>query len=181
MKEAQWEFVALVPLFDPPRHDTGDTVARCLEKGIMVKMITGDHLDIGQETARQLGMGYHMHTSHQLTQVRGKKIVLFVLHYITHAPSVFHPGSAGFGVWDLGFKFRGFGFRVQHQVPLHGLVWAPQAAGTPFLGSSRSVGLCAAPCWGWLRGSQWAACSGAGLSVPCHVSWHKEGLQGPCH
>ena len=71
VRDARWEFVALVPLFDPPRHDTGDTVARCLEKGIMVKMITGDHLDIGQETARQLGMGYHMHTSHHLTQVRG--------------------------------------------------------------------------------------------------------------
>ena len=68
--DARWEFVALVPLFDPPRHDTGETVRRCLEKGIMVKMITGDHLDIGQETARQLGMGFHMHTSHQLTQVR---------------------------------------------------------------------------------------------------------------
>lgn len=69
VKDAHWEFVALVPLFDPPRHDTGETISRCLEKGIMVKMITGDHLDIGQETARQLGMGFHMHTSHQLTQV----------------------------------------------------------------------------------------------------------------
>lgn len=35
----------------------------------MVKMITGDQLAIGQETARQLGMGHHMHTSTQLTQV----------------------------------------------------------------------------------------------------------------
>ena len=39
-------------------------------QGIMVKMITGDQLAIGQETARQLGMGYHMHTSHELTQAR---------------------------------------------------------------------------------------------------------------
>ena len=32
VKEARWEFVALVPLFDPPRHDTADTVANCLHK-----------------------------------------------------------------------------------------------------------------------------------------------------
>lgn len=67
--EAKWEFVALLPLFDPPRHDTRETVERCLEKGIQVKMITGDQLAIGQETARQLGMGHHMHTSSQLIEV----------------------------------------------------------------------------------------------------------------
>ena len=59
----------MLPLFDPPRHDTSETIARCLEKGIRVKMITGDQLAIGQETARQLGMGSHMHTSTELTQV----------------------------------------------------------------------------------------------------------------
>ena len=66
---AQWEFLAVLPLFDPPRHDTRETVARCLAKGIAVKMITGDQLAIGQETARQLGMGDMMHTSSELTEV----------------------------------------------------------------------------------------------------------------
>ena len=35
--EPKWEFAALLPLFDPPRHDTKETVARCQEKGINVR------------------------------------------------------------------------------------------------------------------------------------------------
>eukprot|EP00121_Abeoforma_whisleri_P008759 Awhi_evm2s8044 len=58
-----WEFVGLIPLFDPPRHDTKDTIEKCIELGIGVKMITGDQLPIGIETARQLGMGTNMHTT----------------------------------------------------------------------------------------------------------------------
>ncbi|KNC73079.1 plasma membrane ATPase, partial [Sphaeroforma arctica JP610] len=59
----KWEFVGLIPIFDPPRHDTKDTIAKCLELGIGVKMITGDQLPIGIETARQLGMGTNMYTT----------------------------------------------------------------------------------------------------------------------
>ena len=33
--------VGLLPLFDPPRHDTKDTIEECLKKGISVKMVTG--------------------------------------------------------------------------------------------------------------------------------------------
>eukprot|EP00121_Abeoforma_whisleri_P013345 Awhi_evm1s12309 len=58
-----WEFVGLIPIFDPPRHDTQETIEKCLEMGIGVKMITGDQLPIGVETARLLGMGTNMHTT----------------------------------------------------------------------------------------------------------------------
>lgn len=27
--ESKWEFVGMIPLFDPPRHDTKDTIERC--------------------------------------------------------------------------------------------------------------------------------------------------------
>lgn len=33
--------MAVVPLFDPPRHDTKETIQECIAKGIAVKMITG--------------------------------------------------------------------------------------------------------------------------------------------
>ncbi|KAI8467454.1 MAG: putative plasma membrane-type proton ATPase [Monoraphidium minutum] len=56
----KWDFVGLVPLFDPPRHDTAETIRRCQEKGIAVKMVTGDQQLIGAETARQLGMGQNI-------------------------------------------------------------------------------------------------------------------------
>ncbi|CAK7354112.1 unnamed protein product [Dovyalis caffra] len=36
-----WEFVGLLPLFDPPRHDSAETICRALGLGVNVKMITG--------------------------------------------------------------------------------------------------------------------------------------------
>ncbi|KAK8261970.1 hypothetical protein V6Z11_D13G225700 [Gossypium hirsutum] len=61
-----WEFVGLLPLFDPPRHDSAETIKRALELGISVKMITGDQLAIGKETGRRLGMGTDMYPSSAL-------------------------------------------------------------------------------------------------------------------
>lgn len=55
--------LGVVPLFDPPRHDTGDTVRKALELGVNVKMITGDQLAIAKETGRRLGMGTNMYPS----------------------------------------------------------------------------------------------------------------------
>lgn len=61
-----WEFVGLMPLFDPPRHDSAETIRRALELGVNVKMITGDQLAIGKETGRRLGMGTNMYPSSSL-------------------------------------------------------------------------------------------------------------------
>src|SRR3569833_3038735 len=67
---SKWEFVGLVTLYDPPRVDTKDTIDKCRAKGIRVKMITGDDLLIGMESARQLGMGQKMYTTEALIKVR---------------------------------------------------------------------------------------------------------------
>nr|CAB3493646.1 unnamed protein product [Digitaria exilis] len=61
-----WHFVALMPLFDPPRHDSAETIRRALNLGVNVKMITGDQLAIGKETGRRLGMGTNMYPSSAL-------------------------------------------------------------------------------------------------------------------
>ncbi|XP_029124735.1 plasma membrane ATPase 2 [Cajanus cajan] len=61
-----WEFVGLLPLFDPPRHDSAETIRRALDLGVSVKMITGDQLAIGKETGRRLGMGTNMYPSSSL-------------------------------------------------------------------------------------------------------------------
>ncbi|CAI0555861.1 unnamed protein product [Linum tenue] len=58
-----WEFVGLLNLFDPPRHDSAETIRRALQLGVNVKMITGDQLAIGKETGRRLGMGTNMYPS----------------------------------------------------------------------------------------------------------------------
>lgn len=36
-----WEFLGLLPLFDPPRHDSAETIREALNLGVNVKMITG--------------------------------------------------------------------------------------------------------------------------------------------
>jgi H+-transporting ATPase len=61
-----WQFIGLLPLFDPPRHDSAETIRRALDLGVNVKMITGDQLAIGKETARRLGMGTNMYPSSAL-------------------------------------------------------------------------------------------------------------------
>ena len=35
-----WQFVGHMPLFDPPRHDSAETIRRTLNLGANVKMIT---------------------------------------------------------------------------------------------------------------------------------------------
>ncbi|XP_059644446.1 plasma membrane ATPase 4-like isoform X3 [Cornus florida] len=62
----KWVFVGLLPLFDPPRHDSAETIRRALNLGVNVKMITGDQLAIGKETGRRLGMGTNMYPSSSL-------------------------------------------------------------------------------------------------------------------
>ncbi|GAB2213155.1 hypothetical protein Drorol1_Dr00021176 [Drosera rotundifolia] len=61
-----WQFIALMPLFDPPRHDSAETIRRALNLGVSVKMITGDQLAIAKETGRRLGMGVNMYPSSSL-------------------------------------------------------------------------------------------------------------------
>ncbi|KAL6191724.1 hypothetical protein ACLB2K_038114 [Fragaria x ananassa] len=39
-----WQLVGLLPLFDPPRHDSAETIRQALNLGVNVKMITGKSL-----------------------------------------------------------------------------------------------------------------------------------------
>ena len=55
--EGQWQFLGVLPLFDPPREDAKATIATACQMGVKVKMVTGDQLAIAQETAKKLGMG----------------------------------------------------------------------------------------------------------------------------
>ena len=56
-QEGKWQFVGVLPLFDPPREQAKATIASARQMGVTVKMVTGDQLAIAQETSRQLGMG----------------------------------------------------------------------------------------------------------------------------
>jgi H+-transporting ATPase len=55
--EGQWQFIGVLPLFDPPREDAKATIATASQMGVKVKMVTGDALAIAKETAKKLDMG----------------------------------------------------------------------------------------------------------------------------
>jgi H+-transporting ATPase len=52
-----WQFLGVLPLFDPPREQAKATIASARQMGVNVKMVTGDALAIAQETAKKLGLG----------------------------------------------------------------------------------------------------------------------------
>ncbi|MDQ6971745.1 MAG: HAD-IC family P-type ATPase, partial [Mariprofundaceae bacterium] len=56
-KDCPWQFMGVLPLFDPPREQAKATIATARQMGINVKMVTGDALAIARETAGKLGLG----------------------------------------------------------------------------------------------------------------------------
>jgi H+-transporting ATPase len=55
--KGEWQFLGVLPLFDPPREDAEATIATALAMGVKIKMVTGDALAIARETAKKLNMG----------------------------------------------------------------------------------------------------------------------------
>lgn len=56
-EQGRWQFLGVLPLYDPPREDSKATIATVRQMGVNVKMVTGDQLAIGRETAGQMGLG----------------------------------------------------------------------------------------------------------------------------
>ena len=55
--DGDWQFVGVLPLFDPPRDDAAATIATARAMGVTIKMVTGDALAIAKETAAKVGLG----------------------------------------------------------------------------------------------------------------------------
>ena len=55
--DGQWQFIGVLPMFDPPRVDARATIETARQMGVSVKMVTGDARAIAQETAKKLGLG----------------------------------------------------------------------------------------------------------------------------
>ncbi|MHA3093074.1 plasma-membrane proton-efflux P-type ATPase [Acinetobacter brisouii] len=53
----QWQFLGVLPLFDPPREGAKETIQAAQQMGVDVKMVTGDQVAIARETAAKLGLG----------------------------------------------------------------------------------------------------------------------------
>ncbi len=63
-----WQFLGVLPLFDPPRPDSADTIRRAAEHGIQVKMVTGDNVAIAKRVASQLKLRTNIHVADEFFQ-----------------------------------------------------------------------------------------------------------------
>lgn len=61
-----WQLLGILPMFDPPREDTAQTIAEAQKLGISVKMLTGDALAIAKETCKMLALGTKVYNSEKL-------------------------------------------------------------------------------------------------------------------
>lgn len=55
--DGKWVMLGILPMFDPPRPDSRETIARANSYGVTVKMVTGDDVAIGKTIAEGLGLG----------------------------------------------------------------------------------------------------------------------------
>ena len=65
-EDGAWQYMGILPLFDPPREDSAETIAQAKTHGIQVKMVTGDNLAIAREIAGKLGLGNNIRNADQL-------------------------------------------------------------------------------------------------------------------
>jgi H+-transporting ATPase len=56
-KTGEWEFTGLITLYDAPRKTSRKTITTANSMGIDVKMVTGDHIAIAKQTAKDIGLG----------------------------------------------------------------------------------------------------------------------------
>jgi H+-transporting ATPase len=52
-----WQFIGVIPLFDPLREDSKATIDTARNMGLKVKMVTGDQVAIAKEIGRRLELG----------------------------------------------------------------------------------------------------------------------------
>ncbi|KGO63527.1 ATPase, P-type, K/Mg/Cd/Cu/Zn/Na/Ca/Na/H-transporter [Penicillium italicum] len=61
-----WALLGMLPMFDPPREDTAQTISEAQNLGISVKMLTGDAIAIAKETCKMLALGTKVYNSDKL-------------------------------------------------------------------------------------------------------------------
>ena len=55
--DGDWHLLGLLPLSDPPRPDSAETIEKAMGLGIRVKMLTGDNTAIATQIATEVGLG----------------------------------------------------------------------------------------------------------------------------
>jgi H+-transporting ATPase len=58
--QGPWSFLGMLSLLDPPREDSATVIEQAQQHGIDVRMVTGDHIAIARQVARQVGLGLNI-------------------------------------------------------------------------------------------------------------------------
>ncbi|MFP3910392.1 MAG: HAD-IC family P-type ATPase, partial [Archaeoglobaceae archaeon] len=74
----EWEYLGILPLLDPPREDTAEAVESAKEHNIQIKMVTGDHVAIARQVAKQIGMGQNIVEAKEAFRQGGESDILHV-------------------------------------------------------------------------------------------------------
>ena len=64
--EDKFTFLGLIPLFDPPREDSKEAIKEAHNKGVEVKMVTGDNVAVARYIAKILGIGENIYSIKEL-------------------------------------------------------------------------------------------------------------------
>jgi H+-transporting ATPase len=73
-RNRRWQLVGLIPLFDPPREDSKNTLKSASDMGILVKMVTGDNLAIARQISNKLGLGDQIVPGKQLDDLSNHRL-----------------------------------------------------------------------------------------------------------
>jgi len=65
-EEDKYHFVGLIPLFDPPRVDSKETIKEANDKGVEVKMVTGDNVAVAKYISKVLDIGENIYSIREL-------------------------------------------------------------------------------------------------------------------
>lgn len=74
--DKKFDFIGLLPLFDPPREDSKTTIKEALNLGLNVKMLTGDNIAIAKQIANVLGIGDNIFDARDLRGASNKELVI---------------------------------------------------------------------------------------------------------
>ena len=63
---SSFEFLGLIPLYDPPRVDSKEAIKEAQNRGVKVKMVTGDNIAVAKYISRVLGIGENIYSIKEL-------------------------------------------------------------------------------------------------------------------
>ncbi|VAW06594.1 Lead, cadmium, zinc and mercury transporting ATPase; Copper-translocating P-type ATPase, partial [hydrothermal vent metagenome] len=75
-EDTTYQFVGLLPFFDPPRDDSAEMIAQAKQLGLDIKMVTGDNLAIARQIAEILGIEGEIREHSELKEDKPVELLL---------------------------------------------------------------------------------------------------------